>query len=253
MRVLSALLVVLLAACAVFAGSTVVIMRHADAEFIGDLAHETFDPTGYDLTWSAASENSGTVDPDSTTDPPISSTGFSGQSVYFNGNQSGNYNNYRIRWDAGSAQTTVYQRFYVYISGWTPTWNQVAIISAGHTSSSAPMDETTNTWRLELFQFENTGWYLRMHWGNDAVTAQTFSITTATTPKGPYRVEIMFSENGTSDSYEWRIDGTTIASGTANIGAAPRYFSIGKWGYNGAALYVDKYDLDSDEWPGAAP
>jgi hypothetical protein len=68
-----------------------------------------------------------------------------------------------------------------------------------------------------------------------------------------YCIEFV-ARNGTSASYDWRIDGVSVSSGTANFGATnPQYIQLGKSAdLNGQSVdfYYDNYVLNLNDFVG---
>ncbi len=210
---------------------------------VGDIISESFDPTGGDVTWTAGLVSSGCTSTLDQTAP--SATGFSGQSYNTIVDADG-YSEAWHYWTDGSAKSTVYIRFYVYV------YSEGLSNGTAHTVFGYGTNTTyVNSLLIRVSKSSGGDLGLEMRGGGD-LNIDSYPISTGT----PYLVEIKAINNGTSDQFEWKING--VSQGTQsgalfdndfqkiNIGVFPDYATT-------AALNVsiDKLDVSSTSWLGS--
>lgn len=224
----------------------------------GNLLSETYDVTGggnagYDQAWTE-SNNPGNSDPDSTTNPPLTSTGFATQMLKVT--QTGSARS--SAWAAYTAQTTgtVYFRFYIYVdSANIPDAGEYTDIFELNSASVATFaDSSASGPRIIL---RNTAGQLKLEpWvGGGGGTAKDISSNTG------YRIEMSITIAsfaggvGTISGYEFKVDGTSIATGSGtfneatNTGLARVIVGVDQNG--NATLYIDKTAVGNGGFIGA--
>lgn len=208
----------------------------------GDILHETFDPTGFSASgWT----NLGAADPDSAVAPPTGSvTGFTTQVCRENVASAGRAD---IRWDAASPFSTSYLSFYFYLSSDSVSAsNSFPLV----TLTSATGGTGDNTWyRVMFLKNADSTRSLRIDWGQGfgacTVGTGTANITTGT----GYLLQLLAIDNGSSDTIEFKLNGTTVCQRTGGNfwSAAPQRLYLGPnsgltWQWDAS---IDTVDISS--------
>ena len=257
MRYLAALIVALLAVCAVFAGSTVVIMRPVASVPSGSILHETFDPTGYDNTWTESvtynnASNQGYIDEDYTTNPPAgAATGFTSQALRAEVITTGVSQGAHVYWTAGATFSASYLSIYVYVDSESLTNESIYLLNYATNSVTAP---GTRTWAA--LKLTDTAGALTLaptisnaDYGCGAGSGP-YSISAGTS----YRVRIRLVNNGSSDIGQVYVNDTLVCDvGPRAIwasGTDPQRLILGvnHEGNNPRKVIFDAVDIDDTEY-----
>ena len=208
----------------------------------GDILHETFDPTGFSASgWT----NLGVADPDSTVAPPTGSvTGFTTQICRENVPSSGRAD---IRWDAASPFSTSYLSFYFYLSSDSVANSNLFPLVTLTSSTGSTGD---NTWyRVMFLKNADATRSLRIDWGQGFGACTVGTGTTNITTGTGYLIELLAIDNGSSDTIEFKVNGTTVCQRTGGNfwSAAPQRLYLGPnsdltWQWDAS---IDTVDISS--------
>ncbi len=217
----------------------------------GSILHETFDASGFDATgWTKpASWGHGVVNEDASTNPPVGSvTGFTGQAMR---TYTPDYGDAHAQWDAAAPFSTSYLSVYFYIASESLApgvngdyFNLMTLTSA------AGADSDNTWWRVRYKETQTpTVQLVVSHAGNSDGTGCTTGSGSITVTTGTsYLIEATTIENGSSDSFELRVNGVVVCSHTGSLWAAsPQRLILGPSGSNTWAWdsYWDTLDIDA--------
>jgi hypothetical protein len=213
------------------------------AVFEGDIMNETFDSSEYDLTWS----ESGSPEPDDTTNPPTGSeTGFSGHVLKIDNVWTAEYIKGETPSGAsGDDQWYVRWRMYWTTEPFNSTTRYLAYLER--------LDDNPVLYIIISDPSSNGNMRVDMNCASPSGTDDTGSVTFTT----GQNVEVEVELDNTNDNYTWQItiDGDTTVEGTdinCDVATNLRYFTLGSPGgdsYGAITLYIDDVDIDSSSFP----
>ena len=206
----------------------------------GNILSESFDPTGGDATWSAGDVTGGCTSTLDQTSPSV--TGFSGQ-CYSSSIDTDAYSEAWHTWTDSAGRSVVYIRAYLYIQAeGLADGDSFKVFSYG----------TSATYPSEMFlELSQSGGSLYLTVIGPSLAGDNVVISAST----PYLIEIYALNNGTSDSFEWKIN--EVSEGTQsgalfdndfqkiNIGVHPDTSKAAS-----LSFYFDKLDISSSGWLG---
>jgi len=201
----------------------------------GDLLAESFDPTGYDDGDWVEGGTGGTIDEDLSA-PAVA--GFNGQCLrtYVTGTYKGARSTNTV-----ASQATIYSRVYLYVNSENladAKERQIHNLGSGSGPDGIRLGKTGTQLELRLY------------------TNNTLRDTENITVQTSYLVEVYLYNTGTTDYWEWKINGSSVGSGNGGgiISADTTVLRLGI--IDEAAdnqtidLYWDNVGLSSTGWLG---
>ena len=206
----------------------------------GNLLNETFDTNpGYDNTWTEAISG-GTVDEDENTTPSASECGFDGEWLEIE-LPTGTWGKALTYSDLTSSQSIIYIRFVLYIESEDLADSDSTYCFIARDNSS--YGDATNA----AIKIGQSAGNLQLEFVSGYSVRDTYVISTGTT----YCVEAFW--DNTYDAWEWKINGVSQGSGSANpeIDFQRLRFGMGDVATNlPIHYYIDHFDVSSTGWLG---
>lgn len=206
----------------------------------GDTLNESFEATGYDNAgWTETVGSGSFVDEDSTA---IARPSDGGNQELLIQKVSPNFNA-KTRYDLGSAKPIMYARV---LSNWTANGlgnaTSIRVMAGFDNSGSLAWYVTFNktaggTTGYQFYYFTNGGW------SNSTVQTSYGSSSTW------YKHEVKY--DATNMTYEWRINGSSIVSGslTGTVKAGTRYIDLGDASNSyTVTMYLDRFAIDTSKY-----
>jgi hypothetical protein len=206
----------------------------------GDILSDSFNPTGGDATWSAGYLSAGCT---STLDQAApSATGFGGQ-CYRTVVDTDAYQEAWHTWTDSSDRGTVYGRFYVRVDAEGLADGNVHRVFSYGANTTYPTSV--------IFAIKQEAGQLELTLSGLSLSGDFVNISTGTS----YRVEFYVNNNGTTDSFEWKVDGVSQGTQSGDLFDVFRKINIGVHPDTATAVSltvdIDKIDLSSTTWLGA--
>lgn len=231
--------------------ANVVLVRSASSPPPGspaNLVNETFTGVGYsDGPWNESSDDPGVViDPNHTANCFVG-TGWSGDCLRLSVPRFRTGNAYR---DITPAAASTYHRIRVSIPSnpFTSDGDTSILYAAGVSSGTLT---NCNPFCLNLKQ--DTGALLKFEivFRNDIGAAVAYDISGALSVPYEGRVEIRWTDNGATDTWDWRIGGISQGTGTGDLNAS----SVGRVWFGtqaeyGMNVYLDNIGVGDTDWIG---
>lgn len=212
----------------------------------GDLYTQSLEGTGYAANGSWGDESE-TVSGTSSVDEDYTTTVQCGdQSVYCSVGSS--YGKAYVNTTPNASGSVVYYRFYVYLL--------TDGLSAGGRSIIFQITDGSGRGTRIALGKSGSQLYLEYEFYNWETFSWKSDITTSNVSTGQwYRVEGYFNASGTGEGWEWRVDGTSIASGTNNphggyASSTANWYGLDPNGTDTFTLIMDGIDIDSSDWLG---
>ena len=215
----------------------------------GDIANESFDPTGYDLAWTEHLQENGVLDEDETT---IASgqSGFDTQWLEVVSDASSEAN---MDVDLGGGYSTLYSRFFWYLDsesaedGYSERILSIAPNGGSFGSGEGGAEGIT----ISLYQ---TSGQLSLNLVfNGGASCDSGSVSFNISVDTQYRIEVYLLDDGAEDYIAWRINGVTIGreSTGANLAGPFQDIWIGiSYGTAATTSVIDNIGFDADNWIG---
>jgi hypothetical protein len=206
----------------------------------GNILSESFNPTGGDATWTQGYVTGGCSSTLDQTAP--SATGFGGQ-CYATSVDTDAYQEAWHYWTDSADRNTVYVRFYVYVNAEGLADGNYHRVFAYGTNTTYPSNV--------IFAIKQESGQLELTLSGLSVSGDFINISTGTS----YLVEFYANNNGTSDSFEWRVDDVSQGTQSGDLFDIFRKIDVGVHPDAATAasitVYIDKLDISSSTWLGA--